>query len=774
MVTSTKTSPLTFLLPKNFRAQVTVLILLLLTIVFALYAWNVSRQQKEFITDSIQDIGVALAQQLATESTEHLIQKDYATIESLLVQYVTLPNITGISVETMNGQPMSQVKVVDGEALVRYDYMGTSRTNNGENNKTKNEVFFDTSDSETKLSILEPISMGARTVGFIRLNLSLEQALQERRRMLISTLGYGLLVSFLLLTAIFLYFQKPLRAIKEASDFAAMLDERRGEKLQVSNFATEFEQLGQSLNLVSHKLLEQEEQVEASSEEAKKLALVASKTSNAVFIMNANREIEWVNAGFETMTGYRLDEIVGKRPADFRRGPDTDQNVTTYVREHLMQGKGCEAEVINYDKQGRSYWVHMTIQPIFDEQGTLQNYISIESNISERKAFETELFEAKVEAEKANLAKSEFLSRMSHELRTPLNAILGFAQILQLDDLDSEQEDSVNRILKAGKHLLALINEVLEISRIESGGVALSIESVSMKEAVDDVLRLAQPLASEFDVSLVCHECFSGDYIVSGDLQRINQVLLNLISNAIKYNRPKGTVTISCEEQQDRRLRVFVQDTGEGIEEELLDRLFVPFDRLGAEQSSIEGSGIGLALTKQLLKIMGGTIGVESTLGEGTTFWFELPISEEEHLDVTANLTTPVLTTAIDEGQANSTVVYVEDNISNIVLVEKVIARQGNIDLQIAKEGQAGLELIEELQPDLVLLDLHLPMLGGEAVLERLKANEAMKSIPVIVVSADATPKHIKRLLEKGADDYLTKPLDVHELADYVHKYLQA
>ena len=768
---SSSRKPINILWPRNFRFQVTLLMFVLTTVAFGLYAWNTSRQQSVFIVDSIKSTGIALSQNLSVDSANQLMRKDYASIELLLKQYAKLPNVTGVSLIDADGKPMSQVAVIDGRTVVNYDYNIVDRIQLTRHTELIN--------NQRSLSVWEPIIVGKKTIGFIRIYMSLDQAFRERERLFFSTIGFGLLGTIALLLLVFLYFRRPLRAIQEASDFAATLDKHRGETLDVAGFAREFEQLGQSLNLVSQKLLEQEQKVIASSAEAKKLAMVASRTNNAVIITNAKEEIEWVNEGFERITGYSLNEIIGKRPSQFLQGEDTDPEVRKYMRQQLSEQKGFEAELINYSKDGEPYWINIAIQPIFDDTGVLQNFIAIESDVSARKKADVQLYEAKTEAEKANLAKSEFLSRMSHELRTPLNAILGFAQLLELDELNKEQEDSVNRILKAGKHLLALINEVLDISRIESGGMALSIEPVSIKTAVEDVLRLSQPLATEFSITLATHKSLSEEIVVSGDLQRINQVLLNLVSNAIKYNRLNGTVIVSCEpvscgSQPNKTLRLFVKDTGLGIKEEYFDRLFVPFDRLGAEQSSVEGSGIGLALIKQLLTAMDGDIGVSSIVGEGTTFWVDLPMGENTYLDATATLTALPAEETVFKSCDKSTVVYIEDNVSNLALVEKILSRMGNVNLLTAMQGQEGLELIETQQPDLVLLDLHLPILGGEAVLERLRANEKTHSLPVVVVSADATPNHIERLLDKGANDYLTKPLDVQELIDYVQKYIGA
>ncbi len=751
---------------RNFRTQVALLMLLLTTIAFGLYALNTSRQQSRYIVESITSTGIALSQNLAFDSANLLMRKDFASLEVLLGQYAKLPNITGLNVINADGKSISRLEVRDGQAVAKYDY--------GTDEQLRLEPHTEFTDDEHGLSVWEPIIVGHESIGAVKLEMSLDQAFEERQRLLISTLGFGLLTALALLLLMFLYFRKPLKAIQDASEFASALDTRRGETIEVVEFAREFRQLGQSLNQVSQKLLEQEQQVHASNAETRKLAMVASKTNNAVIITNAVGEIEWVNAGFEKMTGYSAGEIMGKRPASFLQGPDTDPEVRRFMRQRLSEQRSYESELVNYSKSGMPYWVNIAVQPVFDEQGILRNFIAIESDVTERKAAERQLYEAKTEAEEANLAKSVFLSRMSHELRTPLNAILGFAQLLELDDLGKENHDFVERILKAGKHLLGLINDVLDISKIESGGMTLSREPVAIREAAENVVRLIQPLAESHDVTVSIHPSLTDDLRVMGDLQRVNQVLVNLLSNAIKYNQPQGSVSIRCDVQSGDRISLSIDDTGQGIAEDKMHRLFTPFDRLGAEQTSVEGSGIGLALTRQLLVAMDGTIDVESTVGKGTTFRIRLPVAIDIEESMPMSMTEASAHDSEPAQQHSATIVYIEDNSSNVALVEKLLERMGHFDLQVAMQGQEGLDLIQAHKPDLILLDLHLPVLGGEEILERIRENPDMQSIPVIIVSADATPGQTERLLQKGANSYITKPFDVHELMELVRKYTES
>lgn len=372
---------------------------------------------------------------------------------------------------------------------------------------------------------------------------------------------------------------------------------------------------------------------------------------------------------------------------------------------------------------------------------------------------------ARRSAEEANRAKDEFMSRMSHELRTPLNAVLGFAQLLELEELDDDGRDSVAQILKGGRHLLDLINEVLDISRIESGTLQLSAEPVSVAAVIDDVLQLTAPLAAGRGVRLLAGATPDTPTRVLADHQRLIQILLNLVGNAIKYNRVDGEVAVSAELVDPTRLRIVVSDTGPGIRPEHRELLFTPFERLGAERTQVEGTGIGLALSRRLAVAMGGTLDVTSTPGTGSRFWVELPVVEGP-VERFERLHADEVPAALDRDAVvpQATVLYVEDNLLNLRLVTRILDQHPGIELITAMQGRLGFELAREHQPDLVLLDLHLSDIGGEEVLRELRGDPRTADIPVVVVSADATPGQIRRLLAQGARSYLTKPLDVGAL----------
>lgn len=449
--------------------------------------------------------------------------------------------------------------------------------------------------------------------------------------------------------------------------------------------------------------------------------------------------------------------------------PEDRALVQARINETMAGGTACEAEyrVLRPDSSIRH--VHARGQLIRDEMWQSVRMIGVVQDITERKLLENALHAAKEEAERANRAKSEFLSRMSHELRTPMNAILGFAQLMEMEAHTEEDQESVEQILRAGRHLLALIDEVLDIARIEAGSMTLSLEPVGIEGALQETQDMVRRMAAEHRIRLRVEHC---ERYVQADQQRLKQVLLNLLSNAIKYNREGGTVKITCEERPESRLRIAVADTGRGIAPEKLQRLFTPFDRLDADLEGVaEGTGLGLSLSKGLVEAMGGTLGVQSTAGEGSTFWLDLPLAaapmhEEESVDDAAQVV------AAETREVESTVLLIEDNLSNVRLIERVLTQRPGIRLLAAMQGRLGLELAEQHRPDLILLDVHLPDLRGDQVLEQLRCTPHLRDVPVVVVSADATERQTRRLFDAGARDYLTKPLDVQRLLDVLDEAL--
>ncbi len=391
-----------------------------------------------------------------------------------------------------------------------------------------------------------------------------------------------------------------------------------------------------------------------------------------------------------------------------------------------------------------------------------------------------ELQEANRALRAADTAKNEFLSRGSHELRTPLNAILGFGELLSLGDITAEHRDWVTMILAAGRDLLCVLDEMLDISLIESGRLTLSLERVSAHRVIADALDLVRPLAESCRVRLDPVPAARASQHVQADYRRLRQILLNLLSNAVKFNRPDGTVAVAVQPRAGGRLRISVSDTGHGISQQAIGKLFTPFERLEAARSRVEGTGLGLALCRELVEAMGGDINVSSVEGRGSTFWVELP--EAAALPVAEAEPAPAEpraaarhadnATAMRAYTAAKTVLYVEDVEANMVLVERILRRRPSITIVPTEFGGAGLELAREWHPDLILLDVHLPDMTGDEVVRRLQASPATSGIPIVILSADATQHQIDRLLAAGAAAYLTKPINVRQFLQAVDNAL--
>jgi CheY-like chemotaxis protein len=339
--------------------------------------------------------------------------------------------------------------------------------------------------------------------------------------------------------------------------------------------------------------------------------------------------------------------------------------------------------------------------------------------------------------------------------------------LLQLDDLTDEQRESVDQMVRGGRHLLGLINEVLDISRIETGSLALSLESVDLHEVVTETADLIRPLAAEREIGIHRPSREACPWTVHADRQRLKQVLLNLASNAVKYNRHGGDIYLACRATSERRVAVVVRDTGPGIPPDKMERLFMPFDRLGAEQSEVQGTGLGLALSKGLMEAMGGTLGAHSVQGEGTTFTLEVALEEGQPAPGERLPAAPAAEQDVGAG-GGQVVLYVEDNPSNLRLVERILGQRRGVRLLAAPRGEVVQDLVQRRRPDLVLLDLHLPGIDGEEVLRRLQADPRTATVPVVMVSADVTPGQREKLLAAGAVEYLGKPLDVARFLEVV------
>ena len=480
-----------------------------------------------------------------------------------------------------------------------------------------------------------------------------------------------------------------------------------------------------------------------------------------------------VNQQMEMLTGRTRDELIG---APFKNCFTEPERAEEAITRALRDSKVTNYELTALARDGKETVVSYNATTFHDRDRKLQGVFAAARDVTERKHFEHALQETNVElqtareaAEKANLAKSEFLSSMSHELRTPLNAVLGFAQLMASETPPpaASQQRSIDQILKGGWYLLRLINEILDLAMIESGKVTMSHESVSLFEVLQDCKGMIEPQAATRGIVLTFPK-FDDVGWVRADRTRIKQVMINLLSNAIKYNAMGGSVIVQCALSGTDRVRVSVKDTGSGMSPAQLEQLFQPFNRLGKESSGEEGTGIGLVVTKQLVELMDGVIGVESALGVGTVFWVEFATSAAPALapgsvdDAAHERRKPVARKPGDK----PTLLYVEDNPANLALVQQLIGRRGDLNLLTAVDGHVGVQMARIYLPDVILMDINLPGISGYGALGILREDPATAHIPVLALSANAIPHDIAKGLEAGFFRYLTKPIRVREFMD--------
>ena len=508
---------------------------------------------------------------------------------------------------------------------------------------------------------------------------------------------------------------------------------------------------------------------------------ILTSASFSIIATDEKGIIQLFNVGAERMLGYTAAEVVNKiNPSDIH----DPQEVIARAKELSLElettiAPGFEAlafkasrgiediyELTYIRKDGSRFPAIISVTALRDDYGDIIGYLLIGIDNSVRKLVESELNEAMAAAEKANRAKTDFLSGMSHELRTPLNAVLGFAQLMESGSPPPtvSQKRNLDQILKAGWYLLDLINEVLDLTLIESGKATLSSEPVSLSEVMLECRAMIEPQAHKRGIGLKFAR-FEAPYFVKADRTRVKQVLINLLFNAIKYNKPNGAVSVEYSLNAADSIRISVRDTGAGLAPEQLAQLFQPFNRLGKESGAEEGTGIGLVVTKRLVEMMGGTIGVDSTVGVGSVFWIELNLTAAPQ--VAASEAQEAVQAREHAADARPrTLLYVEDNPANLELVEQLIARRPDLRLLSAADGDLGIEFARAYQPEVILMDINLPGISGIAALKVLRADPSTAHIPVIALSANAVPHDIARALDAGFFNYLTKPIKVDQFME--------
>ena len=488
---------------------------------------------------------------------------------------------------------------------------------------------------------------------------------------------------------------------------------------------------------------------------------------DSIIVIDENLRVVEASPSNDSTFAFTREETEGRMALDFVH-PEDQGMILEALERGFANDEIMKVRFRGLHSDGRWVMIESRGRAFRDGQGKPTGAVIISRDISESVEAEQALQLAKTEAVQANVAKSEFMSRMSHELRTPLNSVLGFAQILQMEMESPSELEMIGYIVKSGGYLLELINEVLDISRVESGTIGVSLELVALDALVAECLAMVSSDATVAGIAII-DECGAMG-MVRGDREHLIQVLVNLLSNAIKYNHPGGTVTLTCDDHAGR-VRLRVTDTGAGVAPELHERLFAPFDRLDAASRGIEGTGLGLALSKGLMEAIGGSLGVESEPGVGSTFWMELPLATRStsFTDVESDASTTPSSNAL----RSATVLYVEDNVGNVRLLERLMMHRPNVRLITSMQGGLGFELALQHRPELILLDVHMPDLSGYEVLQRLRDDPRTASIPVVMLSADASHEQIQRFRDAGARDYLTKPLDLQNFLSQLDAYLR-
>jgi len=494
--------------------------------------------------------------------------------------------------------------------------------------------------------------------------------------------------------------------------------------------------------------------------------MVESVTDCAIVMLDSEGRVASWNTGAERIKGYRAEEIVGQHFSRFYPAQDIERGAPQRDLDSAAADGRCEVEGWRVRKDGSIFWANVVFTAIRDPAGNARGFAKLTRDLTERRQVVDALTTAKGAAEKANQAKSDFLSSMSHELRSPLNAILGFAQLMESDpaSVTPSQKASIAEILRAGWYLLELINEILDLAQIESGKLSLSKEPTSLAEVILECQAMIEPQAEKAGIRMT-FPLFEVPCFVLADRTRLKQVLINLLSNAIKYNQAGGTVVVECAAGPERT-RISVKDSGVGLPPDKLAQLFRPFNRLGQERGAVQGTGIGLVMSKRLVELMGGVIGVESSVGLGSVFWCELGSVDAPQLEAKTAQPAALAQAQAQHGAPLHTLLYVEDNPANLKLIEQLIARRPTMRLLSALDGNRGIQLARANQPEVILMDINLPGISGIEALKILREDQATAHIPVLALSANAMPRDIEKGLEAGFFSYLTKPIKVTEFME--------
>ena len=775
-------------------------VLLIEAVMLGLLVWNsvrlISDSHAELLENSTSEETRIIANSLAPG----LLANDLAVINdslSLLKDHRTLVHL---DVHDRSGNVVASLHKNTPHTPHTLSITHSDLLKGVKSSVAKHDETFEDATNDGIFDVIQKVELYGQHLGTLHAGYSIKPVLNltnTTRFQNTSIAVIGIILSLIATILLGLFLTRGLRKLEEGAQIigSGKLQHRIeiDSNDEISDVAQSFNQMASHLSKGKTELEQQNktltEQTGLLAEQSKHIRLLMDSTAEAIYGADLKGICTFVNPACLEMLGYQnQDELVGQSIHEMIHHtlPDGSAYPKTECKVGLatLSGKaGHSDNEVHWRKDGSSFPIEWWSHPI-TEDGKITGSVVTFIDITERRQAEQDLQEANdkleervkertKEYEKASNAKSEFLSRMSHELRTPLNAILGFGQILKLKaERDGTETDSLNEILQAGDHLLELINEVLDLSKIEAGKLDLSFDNVSIHELIEECQSLLNPLMEDRNLSFVHEYDRKTNYFIKADKIRTKQILLNLLSNAIKYNKPNGKVILEFHATDNNKIRISVTDTGPGIAEEKQGHLFKPFERLNASEG-IEGTGIGLVLTKSLVELMEGEIGVISEPDKGSTFWFELNRTEDSRLTTTENETgtQPDSTRTIPE-EKFYTVLCIEDNSANLKLMKQLLAERSDIELLTAHTGELGFNLATAHKPNLILLDIGLPGISGFEVKQRLSNSETAKDIPVIAISANAMPTDIEKARQVGFKGYLTKPININEFSRMVENYL--